>query len=231
NISARFTGRPAAPHFSQNIRNRSDSLVPSSPRRTSQATRRSVSVGLIRALPEMAGGAMTGGHRVERRHFDGATLRSKWAARMEMATRRRIEGARDLALGLGARRNGGAMERVGDRRDQGARVGMARVLEDLLPAALLDDAAEIHHRDAVADMLDHAEVVADHDVSQPELVLELEQQVYDLRPDRDVERRDRLIANDQLGFQDQRAGDADALALAAGEFVRVAVGVLGTQAH
>ena len=33
-----------------------------------------------------------------------------------------------------------------------------------------------------------------------------------------------------LGLQDQRAGDADALALAAGEFVRVAVGLLGPQA-
>ena len=80
------------------------------------------------------------------------------------------------------------------------------------------------------DMLDHAEIVADHDVGQPELVLELEQQVDDLGADRDVERRDRLVADHQLGLQDQRAGDADALALAAGEFVRVAVGMLGTQA-
>ena len=37
------------------------------------------------------------------------------AARMEVATRRRIERARDLALGLGARGDDGAMERVGDR--------------------------------------------------------------------------------------------------------------------
>ena len=122
------------------------------------------------------------------------------------------------------------MERIGDRRDQGARIGMARVLEDLLPAALLDDAAEIHHRHPVAHMLDHAEVVADHDVGQAHLVLELEQQVDDLGADRDVERRHRLVADHQLGLQDQGAGDADALALAARELVRVAVGVLGAEA-
>ena len=45
NISARLTGSPAVPHFSQNSRSRSGSDVPSSPRRTSQAARRSVSTG------------------------------------------------------------------------------------------------------------------------------------------------------------------------------------------
>ena len=34
----------------------------------------------------------------------------------------------------------------------------------------------------------------------------------------------------QLGLQDQGARDADALALAAGEFVRIAVGLFGPQA-
>ena len=48
------------------------------------------------------------------------------------------------------------------------------------------------------------------------------QQVQDLRLDRDVERADRLVADDQLGPQRERARDADALALAARELVRVA---------
>ena len=56
------------------------------------------------------------------------------------------------------------------------------------------------------------------------------QQVEDLRLDRDVERRDRLVGDDQLRLQRQRARDADALALAARELVRVAVVVLGVQA-
>ena len=47
-----------------------------------------------------------------------------------------------------------------------------------------------------------------------------QQQVDDLRLDRDVERRDRLVGDQELGLDDERPGDADALALPAGELVR-----------
>ena len=50
------------------------------------------------------------------------------------------------------------------------------------------------------------------------------QQVDDLGLDRDVERGDGLVGDDQLGLQRERAGDADALPLAAGERVGEAVG-------
>ena len=55
------------------------------------------------------------------------------------------------------------------------------------------------------------------------------EQVDDLRLDRHVERGHRLVGHQQLRLQGQRAGDADALALAAGELVRVAVVVLGVE--
>jgi len=48
--------------------------------------------------------------------------------------------------------------------------------------------------------------------------------------DRHVERAHRLVRHDQLGPQRQRAGDPDALPLAAGELVRIAVVVLGVEA-
>ena len=69
----------------------------------------------------------------------------------------------------------------------------------------------------------------DEDVGQVELALEILQQVEDLRLHRDVERRDRLVADDQLRLERERARDADPLALAAGELVRVAVVVLRAQ--
>ena len=62
------------------------------------------------------------------------------------------------------------------------------------------------------------------------MLLQVFEQVDHLRLDRHVERRHRLVADDQLGAHRQRAGDADALALAAGEFVRVAAHVVGVQA-
>jgi hypothetical protein len=50
--------------------------------------------------------------------------------------------------------------------------------------------------------------------------LQIVQKVDHLRLDRDVECGDRLVADDQARVERERAGDADALALAAGEFVR-----------
>ena len=58
---------------------------------------------------------------------------------------------------------------------------------------------------------------------QAEAVLQILEQVDDLRLDRHVERRDRLVADDELRLAGERPGDADALALAAGELVRIAV--------
>ena len=54
-----------------------------------------------------------------------------------------------------------------------------------------------------------------------ELPLQLEDQVQDPEPDRDVEHRDRLVGEDHLRLDRERARDRDALALAAGELVRV----------
>jgi hypothetical protein len=65
------------------------------------------------------------------------------------------------------------------------------------------------------------------EVGEAELVLEFGQEVEDPRPDRDVEGRDGLVQHDDPGPRDQRAGDGDALALAAGELVRVLVHVVG----
>ncbi len=93
----------------------------------------------------------------------------------------------------------------------------------------LDQLAEIHHRHAVADVLYHGEVVSDEQVGEAEAALQVLQQVDDLRLDRDVERRDRLVAYDQVGIDGQGASDADPLALAAGELVRIAPRLLGQQ--
>ena len=68
------------------------------------------------------------------------------------------------------------------------------------------------------------------DVGQPELALQADQQVDDLGLDRDVEGAQRLVADDQPRLRRERAGDADALALAAAELARQALGRLGAEA-
>ena len=72
-------------------------------------------------------------------------------------------------------------------------------------------------------MLDHRQIVRDEQISQPHLALQVHHQIEHLRLDRDVERRHRLVADDQLRLQRQRARDADALALAAGKLMRIVV--------
>ena len=64
----------------------------------------------------------------------------------------------------------------------------------------------------------------------PKSRLQRLEQVDDLRANRHVERRDRLVEDDQLRVERERPRDADALPLAAGELVREAVRVLGREA-
>ena len=78
-------------------------------------------------------------------------------------------------------------------------------------------------------MADHVEIVGDEDVGQPEFVLEVGEEIEDLRLHGDVERRHRLVADDELGPQCERTGDADPLTLSARELVRQPVVVLGVE--
>ncbi len=73
-------------------------------------------------------------------------------------------------------------------------------------------------------MRDRGQIMRDEQIGEAEPRLQIAQQVEDLRPDRHVERRYRLVEHDQPRRQCERAGDRDALALPAGEFVREEVG-------
>ena len=159
-----------------------------------------------------------------------AEFLAELAARMEPAARWRIQRAGYVA----GEDDALASQHVGsdgNGRHQRLRVGMQRVAEELPPVGQLDHLAQVHHRDPVADVLDDAHVVGDEQVGQAELPLQLLQEVQDLRLDRDVEGRDRLVADDEVRLEGQRAGDPDPLSLAAGEFVRVAAGVVIFQAR
>src|SRR5207249_5397970 len=96
----------------------------------------------------------------------------------------------------------------------------------LLPGRYLNQLAEVHDRDAVGYVAHDREVVSDEHVAETEAVLEVVEQVDDLRPDRNIQRRDRLVEKDQRWLHRQRACHPDALTLPAGELVREAVDVL-----
>src|SRR5579884_4129956 len=147
-------------------------------------------------------------HRRQQRLVDVAlAVDEARAARVEAAGGGRIEWARDVSpkhdlLPRSPER------RVGDRygREQGAAVRMLRLGVELLLRARLDRLAEVHDHDAVGDVPDDVQVVRDEDVREVEIALEVLEQVQDLRLHRDVERRNRLVADDQLRVDRERAG-------------------------
>ena len=152
------------------------------------------------------------------------------AAGVEAAAGGDCERARHVALedqvpprAVGSRQRNGREQRLG--------IGVARSCEEGGLGGELDDLAEVHDRDAMGDVLHHREVVGDEDEAEPETGLQILEQVDDLCAHRDVEGRDGLVADQELGLDRKGAGDADALALAARELVRVAPRVAGQQAH
>jgi hypothetical protein len=96
-----------------------------------------------------------------------------------------VERARNLAV---ERLFDPALARVRWRvgLEQGLRIGMQRIGEDLLRGPLLDDLAEVHHRDRVAHVADGAQAVRDEQISGLHLLLQVDQEVEDLGAYRDV---------------------------------------------
>ena len=120
---------------------------------------------------------------------------------------------------------------LGNGREQRLGVGVRWSIEQLIDWSNFHDPPKIHHSYPVGDRIDDTQVMRDEQVGKAEAILQILQQVQDLRPDRHVERRDRLVEHDEAGLEGDGAGDPDPLPLAAGELVRIARGGSRFQAH
>lgn len=96
---------------------------------------------------------------------------------------------------------------------------------------LLDDAPEIHDSDIVRNVPHDRKVVRDEYERQVILPLQSRKEVQDLRLDRNIESRDRLIANDQFWLQGECPGNPKTLTLATGKLMRIKPIVLRSQAN
>jgi hypothetical protein len=94
----------------------------------------------------------------------------------------------------------------------------------------LHDPTEVHDRNPVGDVPHDREVVRDEQIGELELLLQLLEQIDDLRLDGDVERGDRLVRDDEVRVERERSRETDPLALAAGELVWVTAGSVLRQA-
>src|SRR5438552_7319164 len=105
---------------------------------------------------QVAGGPLAGPNLAQRRDLARAALDRDRTARMEDASRRRIERARHLAAEHHALARGLHLRiRDRDRGEQGLRVGVLRILVELAALGDLHDLAEVHDRDPVGDVADH----------------------------------------------------------------------------
>src|SRR5580704_1515788 len=153
------------------------------------------------------------------------------AARVEDAARGRIDRARHFALDW-PENTLRLHSRIGHRycRQQCLGVRVQRVVEELVTNRKLDDAAEIHDGDALAEMPNNRQVVSDEKIGQAEPFAQILQEVDYLSLDRNVERGYRLVADNEFRFQREGARDPDALTLAARHFMRVTVGEFRVEA-
>ncbi len=142
------------------------------------------------------------------------------ASRIEGAAGRQGAEHRDRAVD-GVQPLAGRASR--NRREQPARVRMLRRAQNLPNRARFDDPPGVHDGDAIRRLRDDAEVVRDEQQRQAERPLHFAQQVEDFGLDRDVERRRRLVGDDERRLAGEGDRDHHALPHAARQLVRIVV--------
>ena len=178
-------------------------------------------------------GAMAA-HKVTRRNlaqlrrFGFTFVDAKSATRMEVTTGGRIGRIGDISFQHNWR---AALTRIrfGNGREQRFGVGMPGPIEKLFRASVLHQLSNVHHHHAVTDVFDHTEIVRDEQIGEMEFALQILQKVEGLRLDRNIQRADGFITDDQLRVERQGARQTDPLALSAGKGMRVALHIFGTQ--
>ncbi|MPL88368.1 hypothetical protein SDC9_34388 [bioreactor metagenome] len=161
----------------------------------------------------------------EQAHLLGAAAGGDDAARDQRRIDDRAQpAAADLDLGafaLAAQDPAG--QEVGGA-DEIRDIGRGGVVIKLLRAALLGDAALLHHHDAVRHHQRLGLVMGDHDEGDADLLVQVLHLDLHLLAEFRIERRERLVEQQHLRFAHDGAGKGDALALPARE-------LLGTQLH
>ena len=80
-------------------------------------------------------------------------------------------------------------------------------------------------------MLYHAEIMCDKEIADALFFLNILQKVDNLCLDGNVERRNRFVADDKVGFECQRSRNSDSLSLAAGKLMRISPDVVRFQSN
>lgn len=98
---------------------------------------------------------------------------------------------------------------------------------DIAPIAGLDDLAVLHHQNAVGDVTHDGQIVRNEQIGEIEFRFDVDEEVENRPADRRVERRHRLIADEQSRTREQSPRNADPLLLSSRELVDVTLERIG----
>ena len=163
--------------------------------------------------------------RAQRRRPCQALVGRPAAARAERAAPGHVVRSRHGALDRVQVGQAAIPGRLG--QEQAERVRVQRLFLDGGRGRDLEQRARVEHVDAVAHREGDAQVVRDHDQAHATRDLDGLEQREDLALRRHVERRRRLVGDQDLRIAGQGGGDADALAHAPGQLERIALGHAG----
>src|SRR5437762_1456324 len=162
--------------------------------------------------------------------FDLAAVYRDGTTRVKSASGRRINRCRHIAF-----ENDSVLLRSGIGNRNGAQeslcVRMFWRKTNLCACSYFDQLPQIHDTDARGDVFDNRNGVRDEQVGQPKLLLEIGEQVDDLRLNRNVQSGDRFTGHNQFRLQRQRSSDADSLPLPAAELMRIPIHHRRIQSH
>tara|TARA_B100001146_G_scaffold224937_1_gene245115 strand:- start:2887 stop:3369 length:483 start_codon:yes stop_codon:yes gene_type:complete len=104
-------------------------------------------------------------------------------------------------------------------------------VQDAGGLAPLHDPSVLHDHHPIAQVLHDSDVVGDHDDRHPLVLSESVEQTKDLGSHRDIERRQRLVTDEQAGAVHDRSRESDSLTLTPRELAREPVGRRGIQTY
>ena len=118
-----------------------------------------------------------------------------------------------------------------DGRHQRLGIYMKRIPIQFCLVRHLHHMAQVHDRDPVADVADHAEIMGDKQIRQAMLFLKLLHQIQHLGAHGHIQGGHRFIADDQLRIQSHGPGDPDSLPLSPGKLMGKPLHVMASQPH
>src|SRR4051794_24861604 len=112
-----------------------------------------------------------------------------------------------------------------------SRVFALRGIEYTVDGSLLDDLAAMDHGDMIADVADHAEIVADKKIGEAQFTLKPVQQIEHFGLYRNIQGGCRLVKDEEVRLRGEGPCDPDALALPPRKLMWVAEEMLRSEAH